>query len=161
MAVRTFTTIADLSTYVETKCTIAVEKAAKKLQEKLVEIIESEYYDQYDPVYYVPRTYEFLKSAVSKMLDSKTASIGIDREYFNYEYPARYMMFENGGGTARNVSGHWTGEDQVQMASQGYHGSYNIRTEGRFWESFVDYCEANAVSILREELAKVGIKTTR
>jgi hypothetical protein len=146
---------------IEPLITKAVEKAAKRLQEKLVEIIDSEYYQQYDPEYYIPRSYAFLKSAVSKMIDSKTASIGIDDEYFNYEYPARYMMFENGGGTARNVAGHWTGEDQVNMAAQGYHGSYYIRTEGRFWESFIDYCNANAVSILREELAKVGIKIVK
>lgn len=161
MATKTFTTMVGLENYIESKCTIAVENAAKRLQEKLVEIIDSEYYQQYDPEYYIPRSYEFLKSAVSKMINPQTASIGIDDEYFNYEYPARYMMFENGGGTDRSVLGHWTGEDQVMMASQGYHGTYNIRTEGRFWESFIDYCEANAVSILREELSKVGIKTTK
>lgn len=161
MGTKTFTTIVSMQNYINSKCTIAVENAAKRLQEKLVEIIDSDYYAQYDPLYYKPRTYAFLKSAVSKMLNSNTASIGIDDEYFNYEYPARYMMFENGGGTDRNVSGHWTGEDQVNMAAQGYHGTYNIRTEGRFWESFIDYCEANAVSILRQELAKVGIETTK
>jgi hypothetical protein len=159
--IKIFTTMVGLEDYINSKCTIAVENAAKRLQEKLVEIIDSDYYAQYDPLYYKPRTFAFLKSAVSKMLNSKTASIGIDDEYFNYEYPARYMMFENGGGTDRNVSGHWTGEDQVYMASQGYHGTYNIRTEGRFWESFIDYCEANAVSILRQELAKAGIQTIK
>lgn len=158
---KVFTSFVEMEKYIDSKCTIAVENAAKRLQEKLVEIIDSDYYAQYDPKYYKPRTFAFLKSAVSKMLNSKTASIGIDDEYFNYEYQARYMMFESGGGTDRNVSGHWTGEDQVYMASQGYHGTYNIRTEGRFWESFIDYCEANAVSILREELSKVGIKIIR
>lgn len=158
---KVFSTTVQFQKMIEPLITKAVEKAAKRLQEKLVEIIDSEYYQQYDPEYYIPRSYAFLKSAVSKMIDSKTASIGIDDEYFNYEYPARYMMFENGGGTARNVAGHWTGEDQVNMAAQGYHGSYYIRTEGRFWESFIDYCNANAVSILREELAKVGIKTVK
>lgn len=157
---RTFKTMVELSSYIESKCAIAVEKTAKRLQEELINIIENDYYAQYQPEYYIPRTFEFLKSAVSKILDSNTASIGIDDEYFNYEYPAKYMMFENGGGTSRNVRGHWTGEDQVNMAAQGYHGSYHIRTEGRFWESFIDFCKANAVSILREELAKVGIKTT-
>lgn len=161
MATKVFSTMVQFQKMIEPLITKAVENTAKRLQEKLVEIIDSDYYAQYDPLYYKPRTYAFLKSAVSRMLDSKTASIGIDDEYFNYEYPARYMMFENGGGTDRNVSGHWTGEDQVYMASQGYHGTYNIRTEGRFWESFIDYCEENAVLILREELAKVGIKTTK
>jgi len=158
---KVFSTTVQFQKMIEPLITKAVENAAKRLQEKLVEIIDTEYYQQYDPEYYIPRSYEFLKSAVSKMIDSKTASIGIDDEYFNYEYPARYMMFENGGGTARNVAGHWTGEDQVNMAAQGYHGSYYIRTEGRFWESFIDYCNANAVSILKQELAKVGIKTVK
>lgn len=161
MATKTFTTMVQLENFIEQKCTIAVENAAKRLQEKLVEIIDNDYYDQYDPIYYKPRTFAFLKSAVSKMLNSKTASIGIDDEYFNYEYPARYMMFENGGGTDRNVSGHWTGEDQVNMAASGYHGTYNIRTEGRFWESFIDYCNSNAVSILREELIKAGLTLSK
>ena len=161
MATRTFTTMGGLENYIESKCTIAVENAAKRLQEKLVEIIESEYYDQYDPIYYIPRTYAFLKSAVSKMLNSKTASIGIDDDYFNYEYSARYMMFENGGGTARNVSGHWTGEDQVNMAAQGYHGSTAIQTEGRFWESFIDYCKSNAIKILKEELVRQGLTLSK
>jgi hypothetical protein len=137
MATKTFTTSVGLKNYIESKCTIAVENVAKRLQEKLVEIIDNDYYAQYDPLYYKPRTFAFLKSAVSKMLNSKSASIGIDDEYFNYEYSARYMMFENGGGTDRNVSGHWTGEDQVNMSAQGYHGTYNIRTEGRFWESLL------------------------
>lgn len=158
---KVFSTTVQFKKMIEPLITKAVENAAKRLQKKLVEIIDTEYYQQYDPEYYIPRSYEFLKSAVSKMIDSKTASIGIDDEYFNYEYPARYMMFENGGGTARNVAGHWTGEDQVNMAASGYHGSYYIRTEGRFWESFIDYCNANAVLILREELAKVGIKTVK
>jgi hypothetical protein len=157
MATKTFTTMVSMQNYIDSKCTIAIENAAKRLQEKLVEFIDNDYYAQYDPLYYKPRTFEFLKSAVSKMLNSNTASIGIDDEYFNYEYPARYMMFENGGGTDRNVSGHWTGEDQVNMAAQGYHGTYNIRTEGRFWEDFVDYCETNAVNILKQELKKQGL----
>lgn len=161
MATRTFTTMVSMENFIQGACAIAVENAAKRLQEKLVEIINDEYYDQYDPIYYIPRTYAFLKSAVSKMLNSKTASIGIDDDYFNYEYSAKYMMFENGGGTDRNVSGHWTGEDQVNMASQGMHGSAEIQTEGRFWESFIDYCSDNAVSILREELTKQGIKTVK
>lgn len=159
MAIRNFSTAVGMKNYIDSKCTIAVGNTAKRLQEKLVEIIDRDYYEQYDPLYYKPRTYAFLKSAVSKMLNSHTASIGIDDTYFDYEYPSRYMMFENGGGTDRNVSGHWTGEDQVYMASQGYHGTYNIRTDGRFWEDFVDYCEANAVNILREELKKVGLNT--
>lgn len=161
MAAKTFTTTVQFQAMIEPLIAKAVENAAKRLQEKLVEIIDSDYYAQYDPEYYIPRTFAFLNSAVSKMLNSNTASIGIDDEYFNYEYPARYMMFENGGGTARSVSGHWTGEDQINMAAQGYHGSYYIRTEGRFWESFIDYCQDNAVSILREELDKVGIKTVK
>ena len=85
MATKTFTTMVGLENYIESKCTIAVENAAKRLQEKLVEIIDSDYYDQYDPIYYKPRTFAFLKSAVSKMLNSNTASIGIDDEYFNYD----------------------------------------------------------------------------
>lgn len=160
MAVKTFTTMVQFQQMIEPLITKAVENTAKILQEKLVEIINNEYYEQFEPEQYV-RTYEFLRSAVYKMIDPKTASIGIDENYFDYEYSAKYMMFENGGGTPRTVEGHWTGEDQVNMAARGYHGTYYIRTEGRFWETFIDYCNNNAVNILRKELAKQGIKTVK
>ena len=43
------------------------------------------------------------------------------------------------------------------FAQEGYHGSTDIQTEGRFWESFIRYCEKNAKNILKEELRKQGL----
>lgn len=156
MATRTFTTMVSMENYIQHLCTEAIRYAMQRCVAKLREIIDEEYYDQFIPDFYI-RTDKFMKSALATLLSPTSAEIGIDDEYFNYEYPARYMMFENGGGTDRNVAGHWTGEDQVNMAAQGYHGTYNIRTEGRFWESFEQWMNENAIKILREELKRQGL----
>ena len=58
---------------------------------------------------------------------------------------------------AMNYGAYWDGELQLQFASRGYHGTTAIQTEGRFWQAFLDFCEQNAVKILKEELIKRGI----
>ena len=140
---------------------IAVKNTAEQLLEVLKELINTEYYDQYTPsLQGYHRTFKFLESAVMKMLTSNSASIGIDEAYFNYQYPARYTSTsanENLSKIGQSYSGHWTGEDQIIMSSQGYHGNAYIRTEGRWWDSFVAYCEKNAVDILKQELRKQNL----
>lgn len=128
----------------------AVKMTADQMQEKLKECIEEKYYDEYDPTSYIPRTYKFLNSAVAKMLGQSSASIGIDEAYFDYEYPARYKLQDGS-------SGHWTGEDQVMMASQGYHGTYYIHTEGKFWDEFIKWADKNAIKLLKKNLLACGV----
>ena len=116
---------------------IAVENACNRLLGTLQELIDTEYYDQFEPDYY-KRTYQFWRSATTKMLTQNCGEIFMDEDAMNY-------------GT------YWDGELQLQFASRGYHGTTAIQTEGRFWQTFLDFCEQNAVKILKEELIKQGI----
>ena len=117
---------------------IAVENACNRLLGTLQELIDTEYYDQFEPDYY-KRTYQFWRSATTKMLTQNCGEIFMDEDAMNY-------------GT------YWDGELQLQFASRGYHGTTAIQTEGRFWQTFLDFCEQNAVKILKEELRKQGIQ---
>ena len=120
---------------------IAVENACNRLLGTLQQLIDTEYYDQFEPDYY-KRTYQFWKSATTKMLTQNCGEIFMDEDAMNY-------------GT------YWDGELQLQFASRGYHGTTAIQTEGRFWQAFLDFCEQNAVKILKEELRKQGINIKR
>lgn len=137
MATRTFTTTVPLQNYLESACEKAVETACNRLLGTLQELIDTEYYDQFEPNYY-KRTYQFWQSATVKMLNHNCGEI---------------FMYER----AMNYGDYWNGECQLQFASRGYHGTTEIKTEGRFWQSFIDYCEENAVKILKEELRKQGL----
>lgn len=147
-----FTSYTQLVSEMNKRTTIAVKNTSEKLCEKLKELIQTEYYNQYDPTSYIPRTYKFLESAVAKMVTDSTATIGIDDSYFDYEYPVRYTSQSANITKEDNV--HWTGEDQIEMSSRGYHGSAYIRTDGRWFEAFKEYCDKNARAILRDELIK-------
>lgn len=149
MASKVFRTPVELKNYMQVLCNKAIEKASNRLLEELQKYIVDDYYKQYKPIYY-DRTEKFYESAIAQMLGNSTASIGVDDLFMDYQYPARY---NNVDGT----SGHWTGEDQIQFASRGYHGTTAIQTEGRFWSDFEKYCELNAIRILKEELIKVGL----
>ena len=139
MVQKTFATMVSLENYIESACEKAVQNACNRLLGTLQQLIDTEYYDQFEPDYY-RRTYQFWKSATTRMLTKNCGEIFMDEDAMNY------------------VS-YWDGELQLQFASRGYHGTTAIQTEGRFWSAFVQYCEQNAVNILREELAKQGIKT--
>lgn len=54
--------------------------------------------------------------------------------------------------------GHWTGKDQAYMADAGFHGNSLIYRDGHFWSDFQEFCENNAINILKEELEKQGIQ---
>lgn len=122
----------------EKACTKAVKNACGRLLGTLQELIESEYYDKYEPDFY-KRTYQFWKSATMKMLNKTKGVIFMDADAMDY-------------------GSYWDGETQLYMADAGFHGSAYIYEEGFFFKKFVAYCEDNAVNILKEELQKQGIK---
>lgn len=119
---------------------IAVENACNRLLGTLQELIDTEYYDVFEPDYY-RRTYQFWQSATIKMLTQTSGQVFMDADAMNY-------------------NSFWTGEKQLHAASIGSHGGIitDETNEHRFWESFIEYCENNAVKILKEELQKQGIK---
>lgn len=137
MAKKSFTTIVGLEKYIESACTKAVKITCNRLLGTLQELIDSEYYDQFEPDYY-QRTYQFWESATTEMLNKNCGEIFMDKDKMNYNE-------------------FWSGAKQLTFAQEGYHGSMDIQTEGRFWESFIRYCEKNAKNILKEELRKQGL----
>lgn len=118
---------------------IAVENACNRLLGSLQEIIDTEFYDVFEPDYY-HRTYQFWRSATTKMLTQNCGEVFMDK-------------------TAMNYNSFWTGEKQLQAANIGSHGGWITDTtkEHRFWEVFIDFCENNALNILKEELRKQHI----
>ena len=133
-----YKTYSALVTAMNKNINVAVENACNRLLGTLQQLIDTEYYDQFEPDYY-KRTYQFWRSATTKMLTQNCGEIFMDEDAMNY-------------GT------YWDGELQLQFASRGYHGTTAIQTEGRFWQTFLDFCEQNAVKILKEELIKQGIQ---
>lgn len=136
---KAFKTTVELQNYMEKLCSKAVESACNRLLGTLQELIDSEYYDKYEPDFY-HRTYQFWRSATIKMLSSNCGQVFMDADAMNY-------------------GAYWDGETQLYMADAGFHGSTYIYEDGHFFKKFVEFCEDNAVNILREELAKVGIQT--
>lgn len=134
---RTFTNIVDLETYIAESCEMAVQNTCNRLLGVLQEMIETEYYDQFEPDVY-KRTYQFWESATAEMITKTCGRIFMNKDAMNY-------------------GNYWSGKKQLFYANQGYHGGKDIKTEGMFWKSFVEYCNANAEDILREELKLQGI----
>ena len=134
-----FTSTVALQNYMERACAKAVETTCNRLLGTLQQLIDSEYYDQFEPDYY-KRTYQFWHSAVTRMLNANCGEIFMDKNKMNY-------------------NDFWTGEKQLAYAAEGYHGikEKDYHTEGRFWQAFIDYCENNAVNILKEELRNQGL----
>ena len=134
---RTFTSIVELQGAMEQCCTVAIQNACEILLAELQRLIRSEFYDQYTPTMY-NRTYQFLESATKEMVTDLCGRVFMDAGRMNYLEP------------------HWTGEVQLEAANRGLHGGY-IKREGAYWDSFMEYCNANALNILKQELRKQGL----
>ena len=133
---RTFTSLSQIEGFLNKAIEEAVKKTCDRLLKALKEIIKTEYYDQYDPIEY-SRTDQFLNSAMTEMLSKNSGRIFMNENAMDYKA--------------------WTGELQLRYASQGYHGSPYIRTSGRFWDTFAEFCQKNVRQIFKEELIKQGV----
>ena len=134
---RVFTSVVDLQGAMEQCCTVAIQNACEILLAELQRLIRSEFYDQYTPSQY-DRTDQFFNSAVKEMVTDLCGRVFMDAGRMNYLEP------------------HWTGETQLEAANNSSHGGYIIR-EGAYWDSFIDYCNKNALTILKQELRKQGL----
>ena len=136
---RVIKNINDLKKQVDVACSKAVENACNRLLGSLQEIIDTEFYDAFEPDFY-KRTYQFWRSATTKMLTQNCGMIFMDKNAMNY-------------------NNFWTGERQLQAAAIGSHGGLitDETKEHRFWEVFTDFCEENCIIILKEELRKQGL----
>ncbi len=123
------------------RVSVAVENACNRLLGTLQEIIDTEYYDVFEPNFY-ERTYQFWHSATTKMLNQTCGQVFMDASKMNY-------------------NSFWTGERQLQHAVVGSHGGWssNETRAHRFWDEFIKYCDENALKILKEELKKQGLNT--
>lgn len=136
---KTFSTTVALKNYLESVCEKAVQTACNRLLGTLQQIIDEEYYAVYDPVWY-KRTYQFWESATAEMLSKTCGQIFMNPNAMNYGFG-------------------WSGMEQIQAANLGIHGGIitDITVEHRYWDKFVEYCDKNAVRILKEELKKQGL----
>lgn len=130
----TFKSYTALIAEINKRTEIAVENACNRLLGTLQEIIDTSYYDTFEPDFY-RRSYQFWRSATTKMLSQNCGQVFMDKSAMNY-------------------GSYWDGECQLEFANRGYHGTTEIQTEGRFWDEFSQYCEENAIRILKEELRK-------
>lgn len=141
MATKTFTSFVQLQPIIEPMITKALISTARILSEKLRESIDSQYYN--DPDFYpnvYKRTNRFLDSASYQLVGKNMAEIFIDTDSMSY-----YNGFDP--------------EQVVEYAGMSQHGSelYQTGTED-FWTTFENFCENNAIKILRAELQKAGLK---
>lgn len=130
-------TLADLQKALEARISVAVSETCQYFQAMLRLYIYSEYYVEYAPQFY-NRTNQFLMSATARMIKSMEGQIYVDESAMNY-------------------TGLWNGDIQAEWAAEGYHGSFDIQTPGRYWEKFIDDFKQNAPIILKENLRKQGI----
>lgn len=131
--------IDDLKKQFDVACGKAVENACNRLLGHLQRIIDEEFYDVFEPDYY-HRTYQFWKSATTKMVTQNCGDVFMDKDAMNY-------------------NSFWTGEKQLRAAAVGSHGGWvtDETREHRFWDVFEKFCYENAIKILKEELCKQGI----
>ena len=129
----------DLKKQVNVACGKAVDNACNRLLGSLQQIIDEEFYDVFEPDYY-HRTYQFWRSATTKMLTKTCGQVFMNKSAMNY-------------------NNFWTGEKQIYAANIGSHGGIitDETKEHRFWEVFIDFCEENCINILKEELRKQGL----
>ena len=127
----------NLKKAIEDICAVAIKDTCNTLLEILKDLIISEFYNEYNPKYY-ERTYQFYDSAITKMLNSCLGIIMMDESTMTYD-------------------GEWNGIKQLKMAAEGFHGGYNIQTDGRYWDEFIEYCENNVFVLLKTNLKKYGL----
>jgi hypothetical protein len=105
----------------------------------------SEYYDSYDPTKY-QRTFQFYESAMTEMLSKTCGQIFMNPDKMNYPFSGRGWS--------------WDGATQIYEANQGSHGGWSTdeSRKHRYWDSFEEYCEKNALKILKQELKSQGLE---
>ena len=148
MATKTFTTLVQLEGFIQSACTKAVDNTCKLLLDKLQDFIMSEFYDIYDSETY-SRTYQFYESAMTQMLSDSVGMIFMDANSMNYPF--------SGNGWA------WSGQQQLEAANIGSHGGWSTdeSRQHRFWDAFEEYCDKNAIKILKQQLIAQGLKLSK
>lgn len=134
-----------MENFIELACKKAVDNTCKLLLGKLQELIMSEFYDSYDNETYT-RTYQFYESAMTEMLSDSMGMIFMDANAMNYPFSGRGWA--------------WSGQQQLEAANIGSHGGWTTdeSVKHRFWDAFEDFCDKNAIKILKQQLIVQGLK---
>lgn len=113
--------------------TLTIDEATTQLTQH----IQSDYYDQYVPIFY-ERTNQFLNSVAYEMLNGNEGVIYIDESKMNYRtHSSSYVL---------------------DLASKGYHGNLTIATSVSFWYNYLQWCNANLIPILINNLRSQGLQ---
>lgn len=135
---KVFTSVVEMENFVEKVCRTAVMAAGTRLLIHLQDYIEENFYDEYDPKVY-ERTRQFYEAATMQLLDNMMGMIFMDEGAMSYK-------------------GNWSGREQVQAANIHSHGGVFVDTQDLgYWDAFEEFCDRNALTILKEELKKQGI----
>jgi len=140
MGTKVFTTVVQIQDYFSNAVGVAVKNASEIITAKLKEFVNTQYYQDanFSPNVY-QRTEIFLNACAYKMLSDGMSEIGIDTEK---------MKYKNG----------FSGDQVAEWAAQSMHGNPNFQTDTlNFWDAFLAWVDANAMNILKSELAKQGI----
>ena len=135
----TFNNTNDLDKYIKRCMAVALENTATTLKDKLIELIDSDFYLLYKPKVY-ERTDQFKNSPEIDMVSDLIADIFVNTKSMDYKDA--------------------TGDYVAQLATKGYHGSTAIFREGYFWQDFIEYAEKNTLQIYKSELQKQGLDVT-
>lgn len=137
----TYSAMPELINGLEKACEKAVKQTCNRLLKVLQTIINEEYYDVYTPKEY-ERTYQFLEAATTRMVSQLCGEIFMNPEAMNYKTPI------------------WTGMRQLTEANIGSHGGIITpeTTNHEYWNRFIEYCDKNAVRMLKEDLRGAGLK---
>lgn len=143
-----FTQWVQLENFIESACAKAIKMTCDELLGKLQDLIMSEYYDSYDSLTY-DRTYQFYRSAMTQMLSDSVGMIFMDADAMDYPFSGRGWA--------------WNGQLQLESANQGIHGGWstNESKQHRFWDAFEEYCDKNAMKILRKNLIAQGLTLSK
>ena len=143
---RTFKSFIEIENFMASACEKAVKKTCNRLLGTLQELIMSEYYDAYEPKQY-QRTMQFYDSAMTEMLNNTCGQIFMNADKMNYPFSGRGWS--------------WDGATQILAANEGVHGGWTTKesTQHRYWDEFENYCDYNALKILKEELKRAGVDT--
>ena len=121
-----------LRSQLEAACSSAVESVCGDLVAKLSSLVQSEFYAQYSPKIY-QRTGQLGASPDTRMLSKARGEVFMNEEGMSYNYT--------------------TGGAVISDAASGVHGTPAITTPGRYWESFIAYCDQNVEQMLRAHIS--------
>ena len=86
---------------------------------------------------------------MTEMLTDSMGSIFMDANAMNYPFSGRGWA--------------WTGQQQLEAANEGVHGGWSTSEslQHRYWDEFEEYCDKNAIKILRQQLIAQGLKLSK